>query len=712
MNGTDELDGASQTATCVSSRPRLLVVEDEAAIVAPLVEGLERSGFDVTVARTGGEALRSTEEIDLVLLDLGLPDIDGVDVCRTLRARGDTPIIVLTARGAELERVLLLELGADDYVVKPFGFRELVARMHAVLRRSLARMEAGTADQPQEIGPLTLDRRSRRVSVSGTEVTLTPKEFDLLAKLAEDAGAVVRRQRLIEEVWDEHWWGPTKTLDVHIASLRKKLGHPDWITTVRGVGYRFDAAMTRRLLVTYLTITLFGLALFGIPLGLTFAHRERDRLLFEIERDADTIAATVQAPRQSNSALPAAQILAYATRTGGRVIVVDTAGSSIFDTDAPEGPPIDFSSRPEIQQALGGNRVDGSRYSNTVGTHLLYVAVPTNDDGRVNGAVRITYPTATLDARVRRVWAQMTLLGLAVLVAVTIAAFLVARSITRPVRRLEEATDRLASGELEMRADEAYGPQELRHLAATFNRMATRVTSVLDAEKRFVADASHQLRTPLTALRLRLENLETTASDAERPAIDAAIAEVNRLGRLVDGLLTLERGDSETSAPVPVDVAEVVRNRADAWRELVSARGVALAVETPGRARALAIPGAVEQLVDNLLDNALDVSRSGETVIVRIVRSVSGIELHVVDEGPGLDADARRRAFDRFWRGPEASEAGSGLGLAIVRRLAEASGGSARLDAASSGGIDAVAVLPEAPASGDVATGADAFAMP
>jgi len=205
-----------------------------------LVEGLERSGFDVTVARTGGEALQKADGIDLVLLDLGLPDVDGADVCRALRTRGDMPIIVLTARGAELERVFLLELGADDYVVKPFGLRELVARVRAVLRRSVERTQGGVDDQPQVIGPLRLDRRARRVWVRDDELALTPKEFDLLAKLAEDTGAVVRRQRLIEEVWDEHWWGPTKTLDVHIASLRKKLGDPRWISTVRGVGYRFD----------------------------------------------------------------------------------------------------------------------------------------------------------------------------------------------------------------------------------------------------------------------------------------------------------------------------------------------------------------------------------------------------------------------------------------------------------------------------------------
>ena len=224
-------------------RVRLLLVEDEDAIAVPLVEGLEREGFDVTAVRTGGAALQAAADADLVLLDLGLPDVDGADVCRALRRESTTPIIVLTARADEFDRVLLLELGADDYVVKPFGFRELVARIRAVRRRT-GRSDALESDESrvQELGALHIDRRARRGSIDGNEIALTPKEFDLLARLADDPGIVIRRDQLIEEVWDEHWWGPTKTLDVHIASLRKKLGDPAWIATIRSVGYRLDVA--------------------------------------------------------------------------------------------------------------------------------------------------------------------------------------------------------------------------------------------------------------------------------------------------------------------------------------------------------------------------------------------------------------------------------------------------------------------------------------
>ena len=215
---------------------RVLLVEDDDAIAEPLAKGLQREGFEVDRVATGAGAL-DADPADLVLLDLGLPDVDGYEVCRQLRARSETlPIIVVTARGDEVDRVIGLELGADDYLVKPFGFRELVARIRAVMRRS-GRATAEPTDVVHH-GPLEVDTRTRRVLVDGEEVALTRKEFDLLALLAADPGATRTREEILEQVWDPHWYGPTKTLDVHVASLRRKLGDPTLVETVRGVGFR------------------------------------------------------------------------------------------------------------------------------------------------------------------------------------------------------------------------------------------------------------------------------------------------------------------------------------------------------------------------------------------------------------------------------------------------------------------------------------------
>jgi DNA-binding response OmpR family regulator len=213
---------------------RVLVVEDDPRISEPLREGLTREGYEVVVVATGADAL-AAGDTDLVLLDLGLPDLDGHVVCRELRSRSSVPIIVVSARGEEIDRVMLLELGADDYVVKPFGFRELVARIRAVARRT-ADVSAPNATT-LSVGALSIDRRTRLVEYRGDTVNLTPKEYDLLVYLAADPGGVKGREQLMHDVWDENWWGSTKTLDVHIASLRKKLD-PDLIETVRAVGFR------------------------------------------------------------------------------------------------------------------------------------------------------------------------------------------------------------------------------------------------------------------------------------------------------------------------------------------------------------------------------------------------------------------------------------------------------------------------------------------
>jgi two-component system response regulator RegX3 len=223
----------------------ILMVEDEESITVPLAEALAREGFDTEVAGTVADALELAARIDpdLVLLDVMLPDGSGYDVCRELRRNSDVPIIMLTARGEETDRIVGLELGADDYVVKPFSAREVAARIRAVLRRAGEGADrAKGADGALEVGELRLDRDRRATSLAGEELDLTRKEYELLELLMREAGSVVSRERLIDEVWDVNWFGSTKTLDVHVSSLRRKLGDdpadPRFVHTVRGVGFR------------------------------------------------------------------------------------------------------------------------------------------------------------------------------------------------------------------------------------------------------------------------------------------------------------------------------------------------------------------------------------------------------------------------------------------------------------------------------------------
>jgi len=232
-----------------SGRRTILLVEDEPAIAEPLAETLTREGFHLEVAGTAAQAVEQAGRLrpDLILLDLMLPDGSGFDVCREIRQTSRVPIIMLTARGEELDRIIGLELGADDYVVKPFSARELIARIRAVMRRTAETVAApAPRDDRIEIGAVVLEPSMRRVTLAGDDIELTRKEYELLALLMRHAGTVLTRERLIDEVWDTNWYGSTKTLDVHVSGLRKKLGDdagtPRYVHTLRGVGFRFSSA--------------------------------------------------------------------------------------------------------------------------------------------------------------------------------------------------------------------------------------------------------------------------------------------------------------------------------------------------------------------------------------------------------------------------------------------------------------------------------------
>jgi len=233
------------------TRPSILVVEDEESFSDALTIGLEREGFDVTVLVDGRSALERWEEIDpdLILLDVMLPGVSGVDVCRAIRATSKVPIIMVTAKGSEIDTVVGLEVGADDYVAKPYRLRELVARMRAVLRRFEGDSEEGMAEVSSiKVGAVVVDPERHEVTVDGREVSLPLKEFELLTLLAENAGRVLTREILIDRIWGSDYVGDTKTLDVHVKRLRSKIEsdprHPERIVTIRGLGYKFDVPRT------------------------------------------------------------------------------------------------------------------------------------------------------------------------------------------------------------------------------------------------------------------------------------------------------------------------------------------------------------------------------------------------------------------------------------------------------------------------------------
>jgi len=450
-----------------------------------------------------------------------------------------------------------------------------------------------------------------------------------------------------------------------------------------------------RILVGYLGLVVVVLAALEVPLGVQFGRNEQRTLETKVEHDATTIASiapdTLRRPTRKRLQAIAAVAYRYRRDTGGRVVVVNRKGVAVIDTNARGTGVSSFATRPEIAAALRGNVASGTRESKTLGGRLLYVAVPVAANGRIEGATRITYPTSAVDSRIRRYWLVLAAIAAIVIAVAVVVGLAVATFIARPLRRLEGAAAAVGAGDLTARAPEHEGPPEVRSLAAVFNETVAKLEQLLRSQQEFVADASHQLRTPLTALRLRLENLARDVAPAGRVELDGAVAEVGRLGSLVEALLALARADTSREPAGRVDVDAVVRESVGAWSALAGERGVRLTTVGEHATPARTSEARLRQVLDNLLENALEVSPKGSTVTVETRPAPPWLELRVRDEGPGLEPDERKRAFDRFWR--KRSGEGSGLGLAIARRLVEQDGGSVDLLDAPGQGLEAVVRL-------------------
>ena len=450
--------------------------------------------------------------------------------------------------------------------------------------------------------------------------------------------------------------------------------------------------MSRRLVASFLALTLLVLLVLELPLGFTFANHERDQLRTEVERDAVVLSTLVEESLQEGAAIDRTVIDRFVERTNARVVVTDRVGIAVIDTDAPAQGTRSFASRPEIASALAGRVASGTRHSDTLGADFLYVAVPVASAGRVYGTVRVSFPQSKVDARVARYWWTLAAVGATSLAAATFTGMVLARSVSRPLRRLSDAAARIGRGDLSARAHTDTGPPVVRALGDSFDDMAARLEELVDAQDAFVADASHQLRNPLAALRLRIENLASEVGRDAQEDVSGALAEVTRLSRLVDGLLALARADRAGVRPPDeaIDVVPLLEERRTTWAPLAEERGICMELSTASaHLPAIVTADRFRQVLDNVLANALDAAECS-TVMVTASQHDSTVHVHVIDDGVGMSEDQRARAFDRFWSGaaPDSRFGGSGLGLAIVRKLVLADGGDVDLDEAPGGGLD------------------------
>jgi signal transduction histidine kinase len=453
--------------------------------------------------------------------------------------------------------------------------------------------------------------------------------------------------------------------------------------------------VTRRLLLSYLGLAVLILLILAVPLAILAQRFERQLATAQIEKEANGLVALA-----SDDLTPARRaqlqsvVSAYQARTGGEVTILgpdrNVLASSSADADHDAGP-----RRALIDRALAGQ--SSAIYTTDEGRPFVFAVAPVMDEGRLVAAVLLGAPTTLTEHRIHQIWLAIGgFAGGAVIVAAGVG-IVMARSLALPLGRLEFTVQRFGKGDLASRANESEGPAEIRSLAQQFNHMAAQLDDLIEAQKRFVADASHQLRSPLTAMRLRLENLEATAPEADQESIAAVGREVQRLSRIVDGLLTLGRAAENPAPAEDVDVRDVVEQRCDAWSALAADKGVTVeaADDSHSELHRRLQPGELEQILDNLLANAVEVSPPNSRIRVELRRNGHGSgEIHVIDQGPGLPEEDRNRAFDRFWQGSNQPSGHSGLGLAIVRQLATRNCLDVELRAAEPGGLDAVVRLP------------------
>ena len=445
------------------------------------------------------------------------------------------------------------------------------------------------------------------------------------------------------------------------------------------------------------------LAVQDIPLIQYLRTVETDRITTALERDSFVIAGRAEETLETTSpeGLKYVQnvITQYGVESGARVVVLDINGISIADSESPDAIGTSFLSRPEVVEALSGTVSIGRRFSTTANQELLYVAVPIINGPQTLGAVRLTFPASVVDDSInQRLRGISYVAGITLLVSV-IVALLLAFGITRRLSNLKNVTDEFTKGNYKVRAEIGDGAPEIRSLAKSFNAMADQLDKLISEQKAFAGDASHQLRTPLTALQLRLERAtEMLSTDPTGAAdrIEAAMVEVDRLQRLVEGLLVLSRSENlDKIARVKCDASQIAQERFENWEALANEQGVSLVLNIPESAMVLAIPGALEQVIDNYIDNALGNVPTNSTITVGVTTGPQFTKLSVIDEGPGIPEADLAKAFNRFWRAKSDTH-GSGLGLAIVDRLATASGGRAELVNLSPHGLSADAYFPTA----------------
>ncbi|MEV0679092.1 HAMP domain-containing sensor histidine kinase [Actinosynnema sp. NPDC050436] len=452
--------------------------------------------------------------------------------------------------------------------------------------------------------------------------------------------------------------------------------------------------MRRHLVAVLTTLPTVVVCALGWPLAMHRIDRAGHELVITRIGEAEQLVDHAAAVLRRQSATAPERLLDYERDSAATVVVVDPDGRAVYGAPCADADPPVMEQR-AVRVALRGGHLESASYSVDDGRSSLVVATPVIRDREHWGAVITCSSLAGLKVHGWTVWATTAVIEILAIALSALLAEPLSRWLLRPVRLFDRAAHRFAAGDYAARVAVDGGPPELRVLGETFNRMADQLQRTLQAQRSFVGDASHQLRNPLVALRLRLENLEPHVKPCGRSQMDAALREATRMGLILNALLTLTRAEGSNAAYERVDVAATLEDRAASWQVLAHSTDVRVLVEPGADLRALALPGTLDQILDVFLDNAIRVSPPGGRIAVGAEVAGTSVVVYCRDQGPGMTPEEAGRACDRFWRGPQTLDTeGSGLGLSIAVSLAHASNGRIRLQPVSTGGLEAAVVLP------------------
>jgi heavy metal sensor kinase len=689
-------------------RVRILVVEDERKLAHVLMSALQAEHYDVVLAPTGEDGFfrANAETFDLVLLDLMLPGRNGLEILQTLRKRQvQTPVLILTARDGVEDRVQGLDLGADDYLVKPFALPELLARIRALLRRG-----RGSEILRFKVADLELDLVTRRATRAGELIDLTAREFELLEYLLRHQGHVVSREMLAREVWKEPRRATPidNVIDVQITRLRRKVdaeGYQRLIHTVRGVGLHApsgramirrwaSASIRARLTGWYALVLLAMLIVYATATYLAVRHEFLEQLDEQLHEDFETAEARL-------------------TRTpDGRIAWRDEEHHDanheperVFEVWSANGQQLHRSGAAVPLPPAALAAVSSSYHYETVnasGERWRTLTAPVTVAGPV--VLRVSRSEERVLAQLWEVLVVLVL-GLPVIVLLAgVGGYVLALRALQPIDHLANEAHRITAEHLHQRLSVPNQRDEIGHLAAVINDTLARLESSFDQLRRFTADASHELRTPLAVVRGIGE-----AAVAERrtpleyeEAIGSILEEVDRMSNLVDTLLRLSRGDAGTITLThePTNLGDLAREAASSLGILAEERNQALALDINDGPIVSVDRLVLREALTNVLDNAIKYSPPGSTVGIRVERIDDRAVIAVADQGPGVPPEHRERIFDRFFRIDQSrtrNGGGAGLGLAIAKWAVGMHGGEITVQDGPHGGSEFRIVLPIAP---------------